>query len=181
MKRTFFIALLASVGICHLGMAKDYKFKSQFNPLEVQWSKNTGTAMVAGMGIYRETDGTMKSCAGQQITYYPYDPYIVESLQTKMRDIKKIKDFDSRMNDYAFKVPCDANGDFKLTGLPEGKWIFVMKTPVVKNKEDYSSYDQPSDLSNVAGEGNGILYRVLNVITGKVNSVQLVQGDVEEH
>lgn len=181
MKRTLFIALLASIWVSHSGMAKDYKFKSQFDPSTVQWSKNTGSAMVAGMGIYREADGTMKSCADQEITYYPYDPYIVEALQTQIRDIKKIKDFDARMNEYAFQVRCDANGDFKLTNVPEGKWIFVMKTPVVKNKEDYSSYDQPSDLTNVAGNGNGILYRIVNITADKINSIQLVQGDVEEH
>lgn len=181
MKRTVFFALIASIGMSHSVMAKDYKFKSQFDPSMVQWSKNTGTAMVAGMGIYREADGTMKSCAGQEIIYYPYDSYIVESLQAQIRDIKKIKDFDSRMNEYAFKVRCDTNGDFKLTNLPEGKWIFVMKTPVVQNKEDYSSYDQASDLSNVAGDGNGILYRIVNISARKINPIQLVQGDVEEH
>ncbi|CAI3940832.1 hypothetical protein [Commensalibacter papalotli (ex Botero et al. 2024)] len=181
MKRMLFIVLLASVFVGHSVKAKEYKFTSQFTPSMVQWSKGSGTAMVAGMGIYREVDGTMKSCAGQQITYYPYDPYIIESLQTKIRDIKKIKNFDSRMNDYAFKVPCDVNGDFKLTGLPEGKWIFVMNIPVVKNKEDYSSYDKSSDLTNAAGQGNGILYRIVSITAGKVNSVQLVQGDVEEH
>ncbi|CAI3935948.1 hypothetical protein [Commensalibacter communis] len=181
MKRTIFIALLASVCIGHLAFAKEYQFKSQFKPSTVQWAKNVGTAKVAGMGIYREADGTMKTCAGQQITYYPYDPYIVEALQVKMRDIKKVKNFDPRMNEYAFTVSCDASGDFKLTNLPEGKWIFVMNIPVVKNKEDYSSYDQSSDLTNIAGQGNGIFYRIVNITAGKVNSVQLVQGDVEEH
>lgn len=181
MKRTVFFAVFASLLFAHQGQAKTYKFKSQFEPASVQWSKNAGDAKVAGMGIYREADGTMKSCAGQEITYYPYDPYILEDLQVKMRGINKVKDFDSRMSDYAFKVPCDANGDFKLTNLPEGKWVFVMKVPVVKNKEDYSSYDQSSDLSNVAGQGNGIFYRIMNVTAGKVNPIQLVQGDVEEH
>lgn len=181
MKRTVLFALLASACISHSVMAKDYKFKSQFNPSTVQWSHNTGAAMVAGMGIYREADGTMKTCAGQTITYYPYDAYILEDLQVKMRGVKKVKDFDSRMNEYAFTVPCDANGDFKLTGIPEGKWIFVMNIPTEKNKNNYSSYDQSADLTNVAGQGNGILYRIVNVTAGKVNSVSLVQGDVDEH
>lgn len=181
MKRTVLFTLFASLLFAHQGQAKTYKFKSQFEPTSVQWSKNTGDAKVAGMGIYREVDGTMKSCAGQTITYYPYDAYILEDLQVKMRGVKKVKDFDSRMNEYAFTVPCDANGDFKLTNLPEGKWIFVMKIPAVKNKEDYSSYDQSSDLTNVAGQGNGILYRIVNVTAGKLNSVPLVQGDVGEH
>ncbi|MDI2091176.1 hypothetical protein [Commensalibacter oyaizuii] len=181
MKRTVFLVVFVSCFFVYQGQAKDYKFKSSFDPSQVQWSKSIGDAKVAGMGIYRQADGTLKTCAGQQITYYPYDAYILESLQAKIRGVKKVKNFDTRMNSYAFIVSCDANGDFKLTGIPTGKWIFVMNIPVVQNKEGYSSYTRSSDLSNVAGEGNGILYRIVDVSAGKVNTVPLVQGDVESH
>ena len=77
--------------------AKEYRLKSQFDPASVQWSKTTGNAAVAGMGIYRLSDGTMKSCAGQTVYYYPYSDYVMEQLQFRMRGITNIKNLNPRI------------------------------------------------------------------------------------
>lgn len=180
MKQLKIIALFSGLFI-QSAYAHPYHLKNTFNPATVQWSKAIGDAAVAGMGIYRLTDGTMQTCAGQMIYYYPYSSYVLEQLQAKMRGIKQIDNLNPQSAQYRFSVMCDKAGDFHLANLPAGKWIFVMNIPLVKNKADYSSYGQESDLSGTAGEGNGILYRIVKVQSNKINSVPLVQGDVDAH
>lgn len=161
--------------------AKGYRLKNEFDPVSVQWSKNQGNASVAGIGIYRLPDGKMKSCAGQTIYYYPYSDYVLEQLQLKMRGITNIENLNQQSVQYRFSVTCTHEGDFHIAYLPAGKWIFVMNIPMVKNKENFSFYDQESDLSNIAGEGNGIIYRIVILTPQKITQVSLVQGDVNSH
>lgn len=162
-------------------MAKDYQLKSHFDPKEVEWSKSSGNAAVAGMGIYRTADGIMKSCAGQTVFYYPYSAYVLEQLQARTQGISKFRNLNPQSASYRFSVSCDQDGDFHIAHLPVGTWIFVMYIPVIKNNPGYSSYNEASDLSNVAGEGNGILYRVVTLSNDKITQVSLVQGDVNIH
>lgn len=181
MKRIGLFCIVSIVLAIQSVYAKEYRLKSQFDPAAVQWSKASGDAAVAGMGIYRLPDGTMKSCAGQTIYYYPYSDYVLEQLQFKMRGITDLKNLNPQSAQYRFSVTCTQEGDFHIAYLPAGKWIFVMNIPVVKNREDYSSYDQESDLSTVAGEGNGIIYRIVTLTPKKITQVPLVQGDVSRH
>lgn len=181
MKCTVFFTFFIFLFLVITANAKEYKFHSQFDPASVQWSKFSGNAMVAGMGIYREPNGVMKTCARDKIIYYPYSSYVLENLQARIRGITHFKNLDSRMNEYAFSVNCDESGDFKLFNIPAGKWIFVMNIPVVKEDDSRSSYESASDLSNVGGQGNGILYRIIVVTSGKITQVPLIQGDVTTH
>lgn len=181
MIRRIGIVTIFSVLLIQFAHAKTYRLKHMFNPEAVQWSKSMGNAAVAGIGLYRTDDGLMRTCAGQVIYYYPYSSYVVEQLQARMRGITDIENLNPQSSQYRFSVTCDQDGDFHLAHLPAGKWIFVMNIPVVKNKSDYSSYDQESDLSNIAGDGNGILYRIVQVQPNKITSVSLVQGDVNDH
>ncbi len=181
MKRIGLFCISSLFLFVQFAYAKEYRLKSQFDPASVQWSKTTGNAAVAGMGIYRLSDGTMKSCAGQTVYYYPYSDYVMEQLQFRMRGITNIKNLNPQSVQYRFSVTCDQEGDFHIAYLPAGKWIFVMNIPVVKNDEDYSSYNQESDLSGVAGEGNGIIYRIVTLTPQKVTQVPLIQGDVNSH
>lgn len=162
-------------------LAKDYKLKSHFDPQTVQWSKSSGNAAVAGIGIYRIDDGLMKSCAGQTVFYYPYSDYVLEQLRARSQGISSFKNLDPRSAAYRFSVPCDQNGDFHITHLPAGSWIFAMNIPVVKNRSGYSSYGLASASSSVAGEGNGVLFRIVTLSEHAVTQVSLVQGDINPH
>lgn len=167
--------------LSNLTIAREYKFESNFDPASMQWSKQIGNASVEGMGIYRTASGEMKTCAGQTILYYPYASYTVEYLRAQIQGYDQFDNLDRRIKDYRFAVQCNSDGQFVINHLPAGKWIFVMSIPIVNNEDGKSSYNLASDMSQVAGEGYGTLYRVITVNPAQKAQVSLIQNDEFAH
>ncbi|TSD85661.1 hypothetical protein FFK22_026240 [Mycobacterium sp. KBS0706] len=106
--------------------ACSYKMQQPFDPAAYDAFKGTGTGSVAGQAFLRQQGGGVVTCAGAKVMALPTTAYTTELIEAgKYRSRFDLGDPQAQPVLTAVKKEgiCDAQGNFKLTGLKPGNWI----------------------------------------------------------
>jgi hypothetical protein len=120
------LLLTTAACICLAGCAANRPVQygtlhTPYNDADYAWSTAPGTASVAGQAFLRTNGGDVKTCAGSDVALIPDGAYTQEMLATLLagQNVKEDEAFDAKRR----VTQCNAQGDFKFTGLPAGKWL----------------------------------------------------------
>jgi hypothetical protein len=95
---------------------------NRFNPDEVAWSKQRGTAVVRGRDFLRTQVGEVRTCAGLPVTLVPRSAYSQEVTMRAYPTRTVIANPDPAADEFIRRTTCDAQGNFVFHDLPAGEW-----------------------------------------------------------
>jgi hypothetical protein len=95
---------------------------NRFNPDEVAWSKQRGTAVVRGQDFLRTQGGEVRTCAGLPVTLVPRSAYSQEVTMRAYPTRTVIANPDPAADEFIRRTTCDAQGNFVFRDLPAGEW-----------------------------------------------------------
>lgn len=115
----------ASLVVVISGCAQPVSIQSRFNPDEVAWSRQSGTASLHGQAFLRTRGGEVRTCAGQKTSLIPASAYSRETHEFVLRTMGRVPILnpDSLAPTYARETRCDAQGNFAFRNLPAGDWF----------------------------------------------------------
>lgn len=136
MKRTMIVLAMATLAGCVPGAlipTRHYTLSHTFNPADVAWADQRGTATLTGQAFFQTGGGTPRTCAGLEVGLVPQSAYADERMQdiyghgsssyVEWRNAK----VEFNQNDLGYqaaikKVTCDAQGNFTFNNLAAGTY-----------------------------------------------------------
>lgn len=162
MKKLFYVFPLCVLASC----ASPYTMKNNFNPDEVKWSLQDGTAVIKGQGFLRTVGGDVKTCAGYPVKLVPYSSYTEEIHNAYLNGklTAGISNKDTNLFTYRKTTQCDAQGNFEFSNLPAGRWY----------AETLVHWSVPSGYLNLS-QGGWIQSDVISTYPNKTTQVILTK------
>jgi hypothetical protein len=130
-----FRSFLAAVAACSAlaACASPYTIKTVFNPADVAWSQQPGTATIYGQAFLRTRGGDVRTCAGNKVILFPKSAYTTEIYHVYQQEIthevhySKVINRDPEALVYKRETRCDVSGSFHFDNLPVGDWYVAAR------------------------------------------------------
>lgn len=135
--RVIAAVLAASLAGCATMQPQTVTLTTAFDPAEVGWALQPGTASVTGQAFFQTKGGQPRTCAGQAVVLVPDSPHTRERIRAfygsvesgyspaTVPDPRFVPDEAEAMRRYVRGAQCDAQGNFEFTGLPAGRYYVV--------------------------------------------------------
>lgn len=103
---------------------------------EVAWSKVRGANSITGQAIMRTRGGDVKTCAGLDVSLIPYSAYAAERIAVTYgaedegfarRESRPFSPDPAVYHETIRRSICDAQGNFRFTGLPDGRYFVLVE------------------------------------------------------
>lgn len=115
---------------------KTIHLTSEFDPNEVAYATQTGTATVKGSAFMRQRGGGVVTCAGEDVSAIPIGRYATERIMAIYGNTErgintglgfKFEPEDPRYMGSRRTTRCDAQGRFQFSLMPRGDYYLVTR------------------------------------------------------
>lgn len=162
--RLIFVLLASALASCAPAVDPT---TSPFDQKEAAFVKNHGSAVVTGQGFMRQMGGGIVTCAGEEVNLFPVTKYSQErvtylygSPNGGTNSYKSIAPADPQYEVYQRKAQCDAQGNFKFSGVASGS--YYVTTRVVWVAGEYSLSQGGAIAKRVSVSGSQTVNVILN-------------------
>ena len=131
MKTTIAILFVVALSGCVPPTALTMKtITSKYNPDDAAYIHEDGNAVIEGQAFLRTTIGEVRTCAGTVVNLIAVTEYSKERIWSLFGNIDKGRNYINQVTDAPaqywqdiLKTVCDAEGDFRFTGIPPGEYF----------------------------------------------------------
>jgi len=124
------------------------------------WAAGTGPAAITGQAFLRTRGGDVKTCAGSDVKLVPDGVYTQEvlSLMLTGKSVTVADGFVAKKR----VTQCDAQGNFRFDGLPQGKWLIQTNVTWEVPTQYYMDEQGGSLVQAVTTPGQGLVHAILS-------------------
>ena len=152
MKKKIIIA--ASIVIVFTGCEQVIETTNAYNPSDAAYIHEDGDAVIEGQAFLRTVIGEVRTCAGSEVLLFPVTEYSSERMWITYGNIsggrsltnQRPDDPDPRYWRDALYSMCDAEGDFRFTGVPPGEYFITSGVWWEAPQNAYYSSTEGADL-----------------------------------
>jgi hypothetical protein len=123
----FLILSIALVGCAAAPPPRRVSITTPFSDADFQPWAGTGNASIRGQAFLKTVGGDVKTCAGQQVVLIPDNAYSREMISAASINRGDPPNLDGRVNLYARREICDAQGGFSFENVKPNKWIALSR------------------------------------------------------
>ena len=124
------IAILFVVALAGCGAPALQVITNVYNPEDAAYIHEEGNAVIEGQGFLRTMVGEVRTCAGAKVYLIPVTEDSTERIYKLYGNINKGENSVNRVVDAPAQyyrdtrqTVCDAEGDFRFTGIPSGEYF----------------------------------------------------------
>jgi hypothetical protein len=118
------VPAILTVAMCGCVAMPSQPVQISYSEAEFGAYKASGDATVYGQAFLRQQGGGVVVCAGEPVVLFPHTPSFERVVGLARQHIQPVfpDTADPRFKQVARRATCDAQGNFRFTGLPRAKW-----------------------------------------------------------
>ena len=147
------LSIIALAGCVSPPTAPIIKTTSIYNPNDAAYIHEDGNAIIEGQAFLRTTIGEVRTCAGAEVRLIAVTEYSKERIRNLYGNIDGGRNYVSRSDDPdpqyvqdTLNTVCDAEGDFRFTGIPPGEYFVTTGVFWQVPRSAYSSSNEGAAL-----------------------------------